>query len=170
MHYYTRQSGPRGNDMMRDLERASKEVATRLKDFFDGLDVRVERYEKTAENGAEDETATRTNGDFTPDWSITETDGVFEIVVELAGFTREEIAVTRDGDRTIRIAGEKGRGEGIGRTLQSNRTFGSFDIACDLPETTQIADDGISAKHVDGLLTITIEKSEPAAARTIVVE
>lgn len=160
MFYTTNMNGNRGQDMMRDFERASREVAGRLKEFFDGLDIKVERETAGAKAGSRR----------APAWSLSDSDDHFTIVVELPGVPKEEIAVTKKGERTIRVAGTRPSATDADRTLRSTRVFGDFDIEIDLPESTEIDGNEIAARHADGLLTITVKKADRVVGRTITVE
>jgi HSP20 family protein len=102
---------------------------------------------------------------------VRETADQFEIMASVPGVRPEDVEITVLGD-TLRIHGERKeeseRAEGEGsRWLVRERRFGLFERTISLPTTVRA--DGAVAEFKDGVLTITLPKTEEAKPRTIPV-
>ncbi len=105
---------------------------------------------------------------FTPSVDIAETDKNFEITVEIPGVKKEDIKINLEKN-VLTVKGErsfenKEEGKNYHRVETS---YGSFQRSLTLPE--DINDDSIVAKYEDGLLKITVEKSEEKIRKEIEV-
>jgi HSP20 family protein len=87
-----------------------------------------------------------------------------EIIAEVPGFKAEEIAINA-GPRRLTLSGtaEKTTERRKGKSLYSERRAESFMRSFDLPVT--VDPDRARASLRDGMLTITLVKSDPARAR-----
>jgi HSP20 family protein len=79
-------------------------------------------------------------------------------IIELPGVDRNELNIQAKGN-TIRIAGQKSvSAPESGSAHRRERLWGSFDRTLTVP--MQIDPDGITAEYNDGLLALTIPRSE----------
>ena len=103
---------------------------------------------------------------FMPNVNISETDTLFELLVELPGMIKEDIKVDLEKGR-LTIAGErKFENEEKGKNYHRVETkYGSFNRTFHLPDT--INEDSIVAKYDNGILNITIEKSDDKVKKQI---
>lgn len=103
---------------------------------------------------------------FMPNVDVSETDDRFEIAVELPGMKKEDITVDLEKGR-LTISGErKFENEEKGKNYHRVESrYGSFSRSFYLPDS--INEDTINAKYEDGILSITIEKSEDKVKRSI---
>tara|TARA_Y100000593_G_scaffold41668_1_gene79888 strand:- start:579 stop:968 length:390 start_codon:yes stop_codon:yes gene_type:complete len=83
-----------------------------------------------------------------------ETEDSYEYYVPLAGFKKEDIAARLDDGRVF-----------IAAKQEEGTTSYSFALPNDDVDTSEL-----SAKHEDGLLTVTVPKSEKAKAITIAID
>jgi HSP20 family protein len=91
------------------------------------------------------------------------------IRAELAGVRREDIDV-RIEENTLLLSGERRKDEELeqGRAYRVERAVGPFTRRFALPATVDPA--RISARYVDGLLELTLPKSERARPRKIAID
>ena len=108
----------------------------------------------------------------TANWSprvdIKEDDLAFTVSADLPGVNPDEVAVTlHKGILTIR--GEKSSEKDVKKTgyRRCERTYGSFFRQFTLPESTR--EDSVKAKAVNGVLEITIPKTEKPKPLSITV-
>ncbi|MEQ9309648.1 MAG: Hsp20/alpha crystallin family protein [Balneolaceae bacterium] len=103
---------------------------------------------------------------FMPSVDVTESDTQFEVSVELPGLKKEDINVDLEKGR-LTISGErKSNKEEEGKNFHRiERQYGKFSRAFYLPES--IDDESIIAKYEDGILNITINKSEEKVKKQI---
>jgi HSP20 family protein len=102
---------------------------------------------------------------------VRETPEKFEVFASVPGVRLEDVQISVLGD-TVRIQGERKeeseRVEENGeRWLVRERRFGSFERTISLP--TSVKADEATAEFKDGVLTITLPKTEEAKPRTIPV-
>lgn len=112
-----------------------------------------------------DAVATRRDS-FVPGIDISETDDQFLVSVELPGMKREDIDVHFDNGR-LTISGErKFEDEEKGKTWHKvENRYGSFTRTFQLPDN--VDEDSIKAKYEDGLLKLTINKTEDKVKKQI---
>ncbi|AXJ00815.1 heat shock protein Hsp20 [Cyclonatronum proteinivorum] len=106
------------------------------------------------------------NGMFHPGVDIVEHDNKFEIQVTLPGLKKEEINIELE-DNTLTISGER-RYENEDKTKKYHLVetrYGKFTRSFTLPRN--INRDSIQAAMQDGILSVTIDKSEEAVSRKI---
>jgi HSP20 family protein len=108
--------------------------------------------------------STRTWG---PPVEIFETDEELFLVAELPGLAQKEIDISFDNGLLI-LSGERKPDEEGGRNYHRNeRWYGKFERSFQLP--TAYDPDKITAKLLNGILTIRVPKSETAKPRQIPV-
>ncbi len=113
------------------------------------------------------------NAGFFEGWSpavdLMEDKDKFTVKAELPGMKKEEIDVSLHGD-TLSICGERKKEEERkeGETYRSERYFGRFQRSVQLPQAV----DGtkIEAAYREGVLTITLPKTEEAKRKQIEIK
>jgi len=107
--------------------------------------------------------------EFSPATDITEDDRQYIVTAELPGMKRSDVTVeVAEGVLTIRGEKESEREEKSEKRRYVERSFGSFTRAFTLPSD---ADEGkIEASFKDGVLTVTLAKSEQRKARVVDVK
>ncbi len=104
-----------------------------------------------------------------PSLDLSEADNELQITMDLPGVKPDEIDVNVTGN-TIRISGEhKEEKEEKGRTFHRiERRTGSFCRSVNLP--CDVKEDKAAAEYKDGVLRITLPKSEEAKTRKLKVK
>jgi HSP20 family protein len=119
-----------------------------------------------------DQTASRSWGDqgvdtiadFTPPVDICETAETMEFFVELPGFKKDQIEIRVEQGNLI-LGGERKPVEKQETFHRVERAYGKFQRVFSLPSS--IAPEGITAALKNGVLQITLPKSEAAKPRQI---
>ncbi|MDR9415399.1 MAG: Hsp20/alpha crystallin family protein [Gracilimonas sp.] len=106
------------------------------------------------------------NDSFVPSVDISETDETFEVSVALPGMNKDDINVDLDNGR-LTISGErKFEKEENGKNYHRVESgFGKFSRSFQLPDT--IDQESIEAKYDNGVLNITVNKSEEKVKKQI---
>ena len=114
-------------------------------------------------------TATIENEAWAPRTDIQETEREILIDVELPGLKKEDVKVEVK-ETVLTISGERKqeRGEKESEYCCTERLYGKFERSFGLPETVRT--DNIKAGFKDGILTVTLQKSEKAIPKEILVE
>ena len=100
-----------------------------------------------------------------PPADVTETNEAYVVHVELPGVRKDQVDVQLQ-DRRLIISGEiPEQSEDDGRRQQSSRRTGRFEYRTYLPG--EVKADAVSAQLSDGVLTVTVPKSEAAKPRKI---
>jgi HSP20 family protein len=97
---------------------------------------------------------------------VSETDDAYVVQVELPGVSKDQVDVQLQ-DRELDISGEV-KENGEGKQRQSSRRTGRFEYRTYLPGDVKA--DQVSAQLADGVLTVTVPKSEAAKPRRIEVQ
>jgi HSP20 family protein len=103
---------------------------------------------------------------WSPMADLSETDDAYLVHVELPGVRKDQIDVQLQ-DRQLIISGEI-KEEENGRRHRSSRRTGRFEYRTYLPGDVKA--DQVSAQLADGVLTVTVPKSEAAKPRHIEVK
>ncbi len=108
-------------------------------------------------------------GQFVPTVDVVENDKNFNIHVSLPGIRKEDIKIEFE-DRTLTISGEREfhRDEEKNRYHLVESRYGKFTRSFSLPRN--INRETINAEMKDGILNITVEKSEDAVSRQIEIK
>lgn len=108
-----------------------------------------------------------------PGWSpqadLTETDEAYTIRLDVPGVTKDNINVNLQGN-SLTISGERSgdwSAEGEER-VRVERVFGTFNRTFTLPEA--VDHENIEASYDDGVLTITVPKTEESTRRQIEIQ
>ena len=106
---------------------------------------------------------------WTPAVDITEDKDKYVVRAELPGMRKEDISVSLDGN-TLTISGERKQEEEKKEreSYRSERFFGRFQRSVTLP--AQVQANKIEANYKDGVLTVTLPKSEEAKRKQIEVK
>ena len=104
-----------------------------------------------------------------PRTDVQETDKEIRIDVEIPGMKKEEIKVEVRNDMLI-ISGERKQEKKIEKTEYSRaeRYYGTFERSFALPDNAM--SDQISAVYKDGVLSVSVPKSEKMAPKGVEVE
>ena len=103
---------------------------------------------------------------WSPNADVSETDDSYLVHAELPGVSKDQVDVQLQ-DRELVISGEIREGEN-GKRRRSSRRTGRFEYRTVLPG--DIKPDQVSAQLADGVLTVTVPKSEAAKPRRIEVK
>ena len=115
-----------------------------------------------------------TNFTNSPKVNVKETDKAYEIEIANPGFSKDETKIeVKNGIITVSMTSESKEGEGTEDKYHVKQwSKSSYEESWNLPEN--VIDDQISAKNVDGVLTITLPKREEDTKkeepRTITIE
>jgi HSP20 family protein len=134
-----------------------------LFDFGTDFDKILEGVRDSQRNGL------RTNSDWNPPVDVTETENELKVEVDLPGLTKNDIKVNVESN-VLTIEGEKSsveKEEGR-RYHRTERVSGSFKRSLRL--STQVDATKITATHKDGVLTLTLPKSEVAKPKAIAIQ
>jgi len=103
---------------------------------------------------------------FVPSIDVSESENQFMITAELPGMKKEDINISLENGR-LSISGERSfENEEKGKTYHRVETqYGSFNRSFQLPDN--VSEESITATYEDGLLNITIDKSEDKVKKQI---
>jgi HSP20 family protein len=108
-------------------------------------------------------------GRVAPSLDIAETNGAVEVRLDVPGVEPKEIDIQLNGNMLTVSGHRKEEKEEKDKTYHRvERRFGSFSRAIVLP--CPVKEEAIEAKYRDGVLTITMPKTEEAKARKIEVK
>ncbi|NTV38896.1 MAG: Hsp20/alpha crystallin family protein [Demequinaceae bacterium] len=108
------------------------------------------------------------SGAFSPALDVEESDNDFTLHIEVPGVKPDDVEVSIE-ENVLTIAGSRDfyderAAEGFRRI---ERRFGRFHRAVRLPD--RVDPDGVSASYKDGMLTVTVPKSESAKPRKVAI-
>lgn len=107
-----------------------------------------------------------TTNAWSPALDVYEEKDNYVVKVELAGVNKEDVKLSLERG-TLTISGER-KSEAKQETTEvhySERFYGRFQRTVNLPES--VAADKVTAQYKDGILTVTLPKSEEAKPRQI---
>jgi len=101
-----------------------------------------------------------------PAVDVRETDESFVFTAELPGLTKEDVSITLE-DNVLTLAGERRfeKEEGKNEFRRIERSYGRFTRSFTLPN--DVDNDHVQANYGDGLLTVTVPKTEKSKPRKI---
>ena len=104
---------------------------------------------------------------FRPEIDIAETDKTFTINLSVPGIKKEDIKIELEDDK-LSVSGERKVVEGdVTITFHKQQTaFGRFHESFNLPENAN--KESVTAKHEDGILSISIEKIEKKLNKSVI--
>jgi HSP20 family protein len=105
-------------------------------------------------------------GAWTPAMDVVENKDSFSVKLELPGMKKDEIEVSlHDGVLTVSGERKAEKHEEDAEVYRAERFVGRFQRSLTLPST--VAADKVKAAYTDGVLTITLPKSEEAKPKKI---
>ena len=108
-------------------------------------------------------------GQLAPAIDVSEDDGHYVVSVELPGVGKDDVTVEcHDGVLTIRGEKKSEREEKKEKSRYLERSYGAFSRSFTLPPNAD--PDRIQASFKDGVLTVTIAKTEEAKPRVISIK
>jgi len=131
-------------------------------DPFRELDELYNRMNHLWESGVATDVADR----WVPLADIEETDDAYVIEMELPGVKKDDIDIEING-RELTVSGEVKEKERAGILRRRTRKVGEFHYSVTLP--MEIDAESVSADIDDGVLTITVPKSQKAKSRHVTV-
>ncbi|MDV3504553.1 MAG: Hsp20/alpha crystallin family protein [Marinobacter sp.] len=137
---------------------------------FDDLMNRYNRlFGLTRSNGEREGKDLFSRSDWAPAVDIKETPEAFTIEAELPGMAKEDVKVTVH-DGVLSIQGERKHEEESNdrKHHRIERVYGSFLRRFTLPDN--VDEGSIHANFKDGILSLTLQKSEPAEPKAIEVQ
>ncbi|MGM0768278.1 MAG: Hsp20/alpha crystallin family protein [Pseudomonadota bacterium] len=137
---------------------------------FDDLMSRYNRlFGLTRTNGEREGKDLFSRSDWAPAVDIKETPEAFTIEAELPGMSKDDVKVTVH-DGVLSIQGERKHEEETNdkKHHRIERVYGSFLRRFTLPEN--VDDGSIKASFKDGVLSLTLQKAEPAEPKAIEVD
>ena len=107
--------------------------------------------------------------DWNPSVDVSETDDAIIVTAEIPGISPDDIDVSVDENQLV-ISGEKRQEEEEKEKnyYRMERSYGSFKRIFTLPRSADI--DRVSAEQKDGILTITVPKTEVAKGKKVQVK
>lgn len=108
-------------------------------------------------------------GRFVPSIDLSETDKAVDVRMDVPGLKAEDIDIQINGNVLTVSGSKKEEKEEKGRTFHRiERRSGSFSRSVTLP--CAVKEDKIGAQYKDGVLSVSMPKTEEAVARKIVVK
>lgn len=110
-----------------------------------------------------------TAGAFSPSLDVREDEDAFTLYVELPGVSSDDVDITVE-DNVLTISGQRAGYDDVeeGQFRRVERYFGRFHRSVRLPDRVMAAD--VTARYVDGIITITVPKAEDAKPRRVAIE
>lgn len=101
-----------------------------------------------------------------PAVDVRETDESFVFTAELPGLTKNDVSITLE-DNVLTLTGERqfDNEESKNEFRRIERSYGRFTRSFTLPN--EVDDDKVEAKYGDGILTVTVPKTEKTKPRKI---
>jgi HSP20 family protein len=134
---------------------------------FGSLQDRINRlFEETLRGFSAGDREDLEKGMWAPAVDIYETEDSYVVSADLPGMNKEDIQIDLR-DSTLTIKGEKKFVEEVKRDhyVRIERAYGTFVRSFTLPQTVDA--DGIKANYKDGVLTLTLPKTEQAKPKQI---
>lgn len=105
---------------------------------------------------------------FAPTANLAETETAYELSLDLPGVNADDVSVELNDGKLIVTGERKSEEEQSGKTFHRvERRYGKFRRVVNIP--APIADDQITADYKNGVLTVTLPKSEKVKVKKIVV-
>mgnify|MGYP006272298411 CR=1 FL=1 len=111
--------------------------------------------------------ASRSDALWTPRTDLVDTEAAFHLHVDLPGVSRDDLSIDYE-DRTLVISGTRSTDLPDGDLVRSERASGSFRRTVSLPRTVDV--NAIEASYENGVLTVTLPKTEASRPRRIDVQ
>lgn len=102
-----------------------------------------------------------------PKMDISETDTEVKVSLDLPGVNPDDVSIDIRDNR-LRVSGTTEREKTDEKPYRYERTYGRFERQVTLP--THVKEEEVQAKYKDGVLNITLPKSEEDKAKKIFIE
>jgi HSP20 family protein len=147
----------------------STQGSRRLQPFFTPFQTLREEFDQMFKRLASDWNGQSLTAGFSPDCDLSETADAYQVRMDVPGMKPDDISVEVTGGR-LRISGErKEEKEEKDKTYHRiERRCGSFRETLQLPGA--VLEDKVQAEFHDGVLTVTLPKSEADKTRTVKVK
>jgi len=137
-------------------------------DPFHAMEELVDRYNRSARKSlVKYDDKSFEVGDWMPTVDISETDDAFIVKAELPGVEKNDVSVKIE-DGVLTIKGEKKSEIEDEQKHRIECTYGSFVRSFTLPQATK--SDSIKAEYKNGILNLTIPKSEEVKPKEIEIK
>ncbi len=137
-------------------------------DPFREMETLLDRYSRSARKSlAKSDDRTFEVGDWMPVVDIDETEDAFVVKAELPGVEKDDVSVNIDND-VLTIKGEKKTETEDKKRHRIECTYGSFVRSFTLPQAVKT--EMVEAEYKNGVLNLTIPKSEEAKPKQIEVK
>ncbi len=137
-------------------------------DPFHAMEELVDRYNRSARKSlVKYDDKSFEVGDWMPTVDISETDDAFIVKAELPGVEKDDVSVKIE-DGVLTIKGEKKSEIEDEQKHRIECTYGSFVRSFTLPQATK--SDSIKAEYKNGILNLTIPKSEEVKPKEIEIK
>jgi len=137
-------------------------------DPFREMEVLLDRYGRSARKSlAKSDDKAFEIGDWMPVVDIDETDDAFIVKAELPGVEKDDVSVNIDNG-VLTIKGEKKTATEDKKRHRVECTYGSFVRSFTLPQA--IKTEKVEAKYKNGILNLTIPKSEEEKPKQIAIK
>lgn len=137
-------------------------------DPFHAMEELVDRYNRSARKSlVKYDDKSFEVGDWMPTVDISETDDAFIVKAELPGVEKDDVSVKIE-DGVLTIKGEKKSEIEDEQKHRIECTYGSFVRSFTLPQATKA--DSIKAEYKNGILNLTIPKSEEVKPKEIEIK
>lgn len=104
---------------------------------------------------------------YTPHANLAETEKSYELTLDLPGISAEDVSVELNDDQLV-VSGERKAIVEDGKTYHRvERRYGKFRRALTIP--VPVNEEAISAEYKDGVLTVTLPKSEKVKPKKITI-
>ena len=148
----TRTFMPFGNGNLAPLEDLAREVDSLVQTIFD----------------PEERGSTQRQRHFSPAANLAETETSYEFSLDLPGVAADDVSVELNDGKLIVSGERKSDEEESGKTFHRvERRYGKFRRVVSIP--APVNDEKIAAEYKDGVLTVTLPKSEKVKVKKIVV-
>jgi HSP20 family protein len=136
-----------------------------LEDVSDRLNRMLARPATQTPSGKE----TMIVADWTPSVDISETEGEYQIQVEIPDVKKDDVKITlEDGVLTIQGQRKQEKEQQSTKYHRIERSYGSFARTFSLPDVIEV--EKVKAEFQDGVLHLHLPKSEKAKPKTIEVK
>ena len=154
MYFYANGRRVSSHDLYREFEHISKDVASKVREFWEGVEHGVERSQARPTSW--------------PVADVSETTDAVIVRIELPGVAKESVEITYKEEGAIEVKGVKTITQGEGeRVVRSERKAGEFTRVIPIPNARKINDDGVTATLENGVLEIRLPKSTTADGVTV---
>lgn len=150
---------------MTRLSRTRDQNASDVSSLQDEIDRVFDRFFPSQEQGRD----SSSQAVWRPRMDLIETDEAYRIHLDMPGMSTDDLTISYQ-DNELTVSGERtdGRRDEGEEFVRVERSFGHFRRSFTLPRTVDA--DSINATHENGVLTITVPKTERVKPRQIEIK